>query len=180
MLYKKITKHLFYLGLMAIESYGCLTGGTHGSIKSYQYGVSKKVLKNAVEKVISKSSDIHRDTSKNYIIDVTNGKNDTIIDNHYNDGVEYLTIKIESNGSSKESNQYIFQYSGSRTNGDTIENSSLSIAYAYDQNGNGGSDANGGVSRYSPLLREKLLTLFESKFIDRVDKELGKKHADTN
>ena len=92
----KLLKQFFFLLVLCIELCSCLTAGTHGSIKAYKYPVSKKVLQSAVEKIISESSDIHRDTTRNYIINATNGKNDTIIDNHYNDGEDYLTIKIEN------------------------------------------------------------------------------------
>ena len=119
--------------------YSCLTGGTHGSIKSYDFFVSKNTLQKAVEKIISESPDIHKDTVKNYIVNVTNGKNDTIINNRYNDGQNYVTIKIEGKVKGGES-EFTFQYVGDEKDWDTLKTSSLSIAYAYDEKSNGGRD----------------------------------------
>jgi hypothetical protein len=172
-------KQYFLAILILIGLYSCLTGGTHGSIKEYEYSVSKKVLQKAVGKVILGNPDIHVDTTKNYIIDITNGKNDTIIDNHYNDSIEYLTIKIDNNEGRGGSNEYTFQYSKGE-GADTSNTSFLSIAYAFDENSNGGSNGNGGVSSNTPLLKKKLINLVESKFIYRIDRELGKKHTDAN
>ena len=158
--------------MLVMQLFSCLTAGTHGSIKAYDYSVSKNVLQKAIEKVIAESADIHRDSTKNYIIDVTNGKNDTIIDNQYNDGIEYLTINIDNNGKGKGTNKYIFQY-GTEGNEDTAKTSFISIAYGYDKNGHGGIDGNGGVAWYRPFLKKKLINLFEEKLINRIDKELG-------
>jgi len=149
-----------------------LTAGTHGSIQSYYFPVTKKTLQTAVEKVITGSPDIYRDTGKNYIVEITNGKNDTIVNNRYNDGVNYVTIKIEPKVNSRETNEYTFQYVGDKKDWDTAKTSSLSIAYAYDENNNGGSKGNGTLT---PGLIKKLTELFESKFISRIKQELGEK-----
>lgn len=161
---------LFFL--ITIQLYSCLTAGTHGSIKSYDFPVSKKNLQKAVEKVITESTDIQRDTAKNYMVDITNGKNDTIINDRYNDGQNYVTIKIETKVNRREGGEYTFQYVGDKKDWDTLKTSTLSIAYAYDENNNGGSKEN---VRLTPSVREKLTSLFESKFIDRIKKELGEK-----
>lgn len=161
---------LFFL--IIIQLYSCLTAGTHGSIKTYDFPVSKKILQKAVEKVIVESPDIHRDTAKNYMVDITNGKNDTIINNRYNDGQNYVTIKIETKVNSGQGNEYTFQYVGDEKDWDTLKTSSLSIAYAYDENNNGGSNENGQLTQ---SVRQKLMSLFENKFIDRIKKELGEK-----
>lgn len=164
--------------MLVMQLFSCLTAGTHGSIKAYDYPVSKNVLQKAIEKIIVESSDIQKDSTKNYMIDITNGKNDTIMDNQYNDGIEYLTINI-GNEKGKGTNKYIVQY-GNEGDEDTANTSFISIAYGYDKNGNGGSDGNGGVTWYKPFLKKKLINLFEEKFINRIDKELGKKHTQAN
>ncbi len=157
--------------IIIVQLCSCLTAGTHGSIKAYDFFVSKKILQKAVEKIIAESSDIHRDSVKNYIVNITDGKNDTVINNHYNDGQNYVTIKIENNKKSGES-EFTFQYVGDKKDWDTMKTSSLSIAYAYDENGRGGSNEDGGISS-APLLRKNLINLFESKFINRIKTELG-------
>jgi hypothetical protein len=86
-----LLKRKFLLIILIIETLNsCFTGGTHGSIKEYTFPVSKVLLQKAIEKVILKNSDIERDTAKNYLINITNGRNDTIFDDRYNDGIEYI------------------------------------------------------------------------------------------
>jgi len=169
----KLTLFLFIVAILQ----SCLSGGTHGSIKSYEYRTNKYTLQKAVEKVIAKNDNIKRDTTKNYMIDVTNGRNDTIMDNYYNDGERYITIEIKT----KEGyNEYSFQYPGEKEYWDTAKITSISIAYAYDQNGNGGSEGNGGIKWYNWSLKRKLLEHFENEFISKVDEELKQKHIDSN
>ena len=115
---------------------GCIGAGTHGSIKCYEYPVSKQVLQKAVEKVITEDGNIHRDTVAHYTIDETNGRNDTVWDNYYNDTENYVTIYIQQQDGT---NQYIFQYGGGKEDWDTSKISYVSIAYAYNKDGRGGS-----------------------------------------
>jgi hypothetical protein len=122
--------------LFVFSFVGCLTGGTHGSIKSYGFKTDKNSLQSAVEKVISENDFIKRDTIKNYMIDVTSGRNDTIINNYYNDTVNYVTIYIKT---SDGKNEYTIQYGGDKEYWDTSKISEISIAYAFDKNGSGGS-----------------------------------------
>lgn len=159
----------FILFWITLQLFGCLTAGTHGSIKAYDFPVSKKILQKAVEKVISESNDIHKDTTRNYIINITNGKSDTIINNHYNDGQNYMTIQIGNNKNGSGIKEYTFEYVGIKEEWDTSKNSSLSIAYAYDENGNGGNNEDGGVS-LKPFLKIELRSFF-----DRIKSELEKK-----
>lgn len=163
------------LFLLILQLSSCFSSGTHGSIKAYKYQVSKRVLEKAVEKVIMESPNIQIDSTKNYIIDKTNGKNDTIINNHYNDGKRYITVKIDIES---ESNEYIFLYSGSELEWDTAKDSYINIAYAYDKNKNGGSEGNGGIAWYKPILKKRLIAAFEKEFIIKIDNELGLYHID--
>lgn len=126
----------------------CLTAGTHGSIKSYTYPVKKTVLEEAVNNVIAKNNNIQKvDTvQKNFIVDITNGKNDTIRSVH---NPAYVDIRISS---SAFLNSYTFQYVGSQDDWNRDTTSEISIAYAYDKEENGGSEANGdfpcGINHY--------------------------------
>ena len=81
MVYNKSARRVFFLVLALIKLCSCLTVGRHGSIKAYAHPVSKNVFQKVVEKVIAENDDVKRDTTKNYIIDISNGKNDTIINN---------------------------------------------------------------------------------------------------
>lgn len=165
------------LFLLTVLFDSCISGGTHGSIESYKYKVNKYILQKAVENVLATNANIKRDTTKNYMIDVTNGRNDTIISNYYNDGEQYLTINIKT----KEGyNDYTIQYLGNKKYWDTAKNAFISIAYAYYKDGNGGSEGNGGIKWYNWGLKRKLLEPFESEFISKVDKELKQKHTYSN
>ncbi len=153
--------------LFVFSFVGCLTGGTHGSIKSYGFQTDKNSLQSAVEKVIAVSDFIKPDTIKNYMIDVTNGRNDTIFNNRYNDTVNYVTIYIKtSNGE----NEYTIQYVGDKEYWDTSKISELSIAYAFDKNGSGGSEGDGGINWYNWSLKKRLLEPFEKEFISKIEK----------
>jgi len=169
---KFINNFILFWGI--IQFFSCLTAGTHGSIKAYDFPVPKKILQKAVEKVIAESNDIRKDTTRNYIINITNGKSDTIINSHYNDDQNYITIQIGNEKSGSGIKEYTFQYVGSKEEWDTSKNSSLSIAYAYDENGKGGSNEDVGIS-LKPLLKRKLTSFFESNFVDRIKSELNEK-----
>lgn len=67
----------------------CLTRGTHGSIKSYEYLTDKYTLQKSNRKVIPKNNSIRFDTTRNYIIDKTDNRSDTINNNYHNDGERY-------------------------------------------------------------------------------------------
>ncbi len=58
-------KLLILLFIVSLE--GCLTAGSHGSIKFYSFNTNKKNLQEAVEKVIAKNKLIQLDTLRNYM-----------------------------------------------------------------------------------------------------------------
>jgi hypothetical protein len=138
---------------------GCVLGGTHGSIKNYDFPISKYVLEKAVLKVISSSPNIQRDTAKNY----------------YNDGENYITLEITKGDIL---NRYTFRFYGGKEDWDTAKTSEIFIAYAKDKEGNGGSEGNGAIKWYKPGLKKELVSLFESEFISKLDKELGVNHTE--
>ena len=168
-----MTRFINIIGLiLTIGFTGCLTGGTHGSIKSYEYSTDKYTLQNVINKVISNSNNVKRVTTNNYIIDKTNNRNDTINNNHYNDGDRYLSISIiDENGPT----DYTFQYSGDENSWKTSKTSFLSLVYAFDKDNNGGSESNGNISG---KLKTRLLKTFEKELISKVDIELGQQHRD--
>ena len=161
---------LILIALVGLTS--CNIGaGTHGSLKTYQYATTKYKLVEAVMTVLKNNPRISIDTVDNIIIDNTKGKSDTIHNNYYNDTITYLTIKVKTN---KEQNDYIFRYSGNIDSWKTYNTSSISICYAYDKFGKGGSEGNGGVG--GKLLKQ-LVKVFELEIIEKVDKELKLTHA---
>ena len=171
----KIRIKIFLFIVISTLLSSCFIGaGTHGSLKGYKYPTTKDKLDSAVMLVIKNNPNIYRDTNNvNYIIDQTNGKNDTIIDNYYNDGINYLTIKIKTE---KGQNEYTFRYYGGEEDWKTAATSEIFICYAYDEFGKGGSEGNGGVD--SKTLKH-LTEVFERELVSNIDKQLNLTHIET-
>jgi hypothetical protein len=171
----KLKTTIFCLTVLTTLLTGCFFSvGTHGSLKGYQYSTTKDKLDSAVMFVIKNNPNIQRATNNlNYIMDQTSGKNDTIIDDYYNDGKSYLTIKINTD---KGQNEYTFRYYGGEVDWKTSTTSEIFICYAHDELGKGGSEGNGGVD--SKTLKH-LTDLFEKELISNIDKQLNLTHHDT-
>ncbi len=154
---------------------GCLIGaGTHGSLKGYQYPVTKDKLDSAVMYVIKNNQNIYRDTIGNKILaEVGDGKQDTIIDNSWNDGHEYVSIKIKT---AKGNCEYTFRYYGGKEDWDTAKTSEIFICWAYDEFDKGGSEGNGGVD--SKTLKY-LTEVFEKELVANIDKKINLTHIET-
>ena len=155
-------KFIVFILLICFGLIGCdgMTGGTHGSIKAYEYSVSKSVLDKAVWKVIRANSNIKRDTIY---------QNDGIKYGYYNDSINYISFIITKDDLA---NDYTFRYAGDSTYYDTSKVSAISIAYAWDK------DSNGGHEGISGKVKKQLVNLFETEFINKIDIELGLKHND--
>lgn len=148
--------------LLAISMlYGCMKAGTHGSIKCYQFPIPKVQLEKAVRSVIRKVPNVVQDSVKEY----------------YNNDSTYVKIKVFEN---EEVNEYIFHYYGDRKYWISSKTSAISISYAHNKRGEGGSSGNGGVKWYNFNLKEELTGLFERGFINKIDEELKVKHTDCN
>jgi hypothetical protein len=156
----KVIACIFFIGCAVM---GCtsMTGGTHGSIKVYEYSVHKSVLEKAVWKVIGANSNIKRDTIY---------QNDGIKYGYYNDSINYISFVITKEGLA---NDYTFRYAGDSIYYDTSKVSAISIAYAWDKDNNGGHE---GVSG---KVKKELVNLFETEFVNKIDNELHLKHSET-
>lgn len=152
-------KKLLFILLCAYLFIGCMGGGTHGSIKCYLYPVAKSELEKVVKMVISNTPTIIQDSIKEY----------------YNNDTTYLTIKVYEK---EEVYNYIFRYGGDQHYWDSSKTSSLFIAYAFDNEGKGGSSGNGGVKWNNFKLKEEFTGAFERGFIERIDQELKIKHTE--
>lgn len=146
----------------------CFMGtGTHGSLKGNQYQTTKAKLDSAVMFVVKTNQNINRDTIGNKILaNVGNGKQDAIIDNSWNDGHEYVSIKIKTG---KGNCEYTFRYYGGPEDWDTSKTSEIFICWAYDEFGKGGSEGNGGVDRKT---LKHLTDIFENELVDKIDNKL--------
>lgn len=138
---------------------GCLTGGTHESIKYYEYNVPKPILEKVVKQIIAGSGTIKQDTAYDY----------------YNNDTTYVSVSIKYDD---VDNNYIFQYGGDKEYWDTSKTSSISIAYAYNKDGEGGSEGNGGVKWYNYKLKRQLTEPLEKELIVKIDSALGIKHVE--
>jgi hypothetical protein len=148
---------------------GCIwIAGGSGSLKSYDYNVPKDRLDAAVKLVVETNSNIYQDTIGLAIPTFTPGKGqDTIYDNSYNDGVTHMRIYISGAGFK---NRYSFRYGGTQEHWDTSNTSGFFIVTAFDNQGNGGSEANGGVNEE---LLKQFTNAFEAELVDNIDKELN-------
>ena len=172
----KILTCIFFI--LAFSFAGCIGAGTHGSIKGYQYSINKNSLQNAIMIVIHDNPNIYRDTSLDSLgsspaLDHSDGGDYIAGDNYYNEIKHYVTIKITSGQSM---NEYTFRYYGSDEDWKTSSTSEIFICYAYDKNRNGGSEANGEVSK---KMAKDFTDVFEKEFVDKVDKQLNLTHTDT-
>lgn len=179
---------LFVLVMIYYSYYSVIpmmSAGTHGSIKAYKYPVTKIELERVVDSVLKNSINVKRVISYYYhsydsinnvtedSIDSTKGST-KVFDSAYNDGKRYLTIHINLY---KDTCQYTFQYTGTDIEWETSKESEISIAYSWDGRSNGGSEGHGDFDG-KPELKKKLTDVFESEFLDKVDKQLGKHHTE--
>lgn len=144
---------------------GCIGPGTQGSLESYHYKVPKDSLQRAINSVISATPTIYKDTAKRYsFIDVTEGKNDTVWDTYYQDGLTYETICIEVEN---DRITYVFRYSGDDEFWKTSGESEIFICYAHDGKGNSGSERSGKMTSQA---RARFVGFFEDELIERINK----------
>ena len=155
-----------------------MAGGTHGSLKEYTFSVNKDTLQKVVMKVIHSNPNIARDTSLDYLgsspfLDSSECYNCPAGENYYNDIKHYVTITISSG---LDTNEYTFRYYGDDKDWETSLSSEIFICYAYDKLRRGGSEGNGGVE--SKVLKQ-LTDVFESEFVNKINKELNLHHNET-
>lgn len=146
---------LLIIGLAFFSS--CLSAGTHGSIKAYQYNVPKYELEKVVHQVIIESSTIYQDSIKDY----------------YNDDTNYVTIRIIEKSLPYK---YVFHFYGGKEYWDTSKTSAISIAYAYNVKNEGGSEG-GKIKEHGEKFIHELIRPFEKEFISKIDSLLNMKHA---
>ena len=149
----------------------CIAAGTHGSIKKYYYTVRHADLRSVVDRVLESNSAVlqRTDMTKNVLIYLHDGQSDTVVSEHP-DARAYVDFRIIHE---RTAFNYCIHYGGSEFDWDTSKTSCLSIAYAWDDEGHGGSAGDGGVSWTTPFLKQKLLDVFENEFIQRIDSVLG-------
>lgn len=162
----------FICGTFLILTY-FVAGGGAGSIKSYRYATTKNNLQKAVMTVIRNNPNIYRDNIKDKGVDtpIESRYRDSNADlaagaNYYNDVVNYVTITIKD-GRLKD--EFTFRYYGDQEYWKSSPSSEIFIVYAYDKDGKGGSDGHGDLSK---KMEREFTEVFESQFVDKINKEL--------
>jgi hypothetical protein len=117
----------------------------------------KTELEKTIHQIILENISIRQDSVKDY----------------YNDDTNYVTLTITYK---LIPYAYTFRYYGDKEYWDSSKISEIFIAYAHDENGNGGSAGNGGIKENDLSLKKKLLEPFEREFVDKIDKSLGMTH----
>jgi hypothetical protein len=136
-----------------------LDGGTHGSIKSYSYPVTKVQLEKAVGDAIRSNGNIQRDRRSG----------------HYNDTKNYVTMTIKSGADKFE---YTFRYLGDSASWVNSRTSEIFICYIYDGKGNGGSAGNEKWDKTDVKIQKDMIDTFEKYFIKKIDDTLNVRHSD--
>lgn len=145
--------------LLVFVMAGCIFnmgGGTHGSIKGYEYPVTKAELAGVINKIIQSDTSLRQDFRADY----------------YNDTKNYITLNIKSHANEVE---YIFRYFGDSSYWAHSSSSEIFICYVYDHKGNGGSEGNGKWDKTDSKIQDSLVNLFETKFVSRINSELNQK-----
>lgn len=141
---------LIYMLLIAKWS-GAFNADESAPLSSYYYHVSKYELEKAVFAVLSNNKNIlHTRTDSNQ---------------HFNDGINYLTLKIKNSNPHIEY-EYITSYNTRKYNGDDSNNSEISIPHAH---------VNNADFRKNERLKSTLIHLIEKELINKVDSILDGK-----
>jgi hypothetical protein len=158
---------------------GC---GSAEAIKGYRYPTTKYNLEKAVMKVIKSNPHIYRDSSKDSIYDSTMEKNvyetattgaDSAI--YYNDGKHFVTIKIKVGQTESD---YVCRYLGNDQDWKSSASSEIFISSAHDKYGRGLSQGHNENGEFTSKMAKEFTDLFETEFINKIDKELNLKHTD--
>ena len=88
-----------------------------------------------------------------------------------------MTFTIKSG---KDENEYTIRYLGDETTWASSTTSEIFICYIYDEIGNGGSEGNENWEKTPDDIKKKMINLFETKFISKVDKALQVEHFESD
>lgn len=146
-------------------------------IKTYEFPVTIDRLNNAIREVIAENRQLHIDSTREVITTSANKDLGELLPEYYNSRELFISMKIllDTNFYS-----YTFRYCTANTIPATDAASRLDIISAFDLKGNGGTAAKSGVTDLKPLLKKRITTLFEKKFISKVDLKLGVTHKETD
>ncbi len=177
--YFKESRYLLIFLSLALSGCGFYSAG-HGSLsQSYTFNTSKAKLESAVMKVIADTNKYYREppVSQEYKDlykktmeernkeDKDNYEDPNVPDyDYYNDGTNYVTIKIKDTGC-----KFTFRYYGDENMWKTSPTSAFFIVYARDKSRKGG----GYNDHLDPEFVKQLTKVFELKFANEVEKELG-------
>lgn len=163
-------------GALLLISCEMISAG-HGGFSTYSFEVKKKNLETAIMKVIETDSNFYREPEvsqeyKDIYKEITKERNkenpdlqvDTNYLDYYNDGKNYITIKIKNTDY-----KFTFRYIGDEEYWNNSTNSQFYIVYMRDEYNRGG----GYKDKLEPQFVDKLTNVFETEFVQKVSKELG-------
>ena len=153
---------LVLVALVLIFLCGCLSAGTHGSIKTYDFCASNQDVRKAVYQIFQEDSTVYRRQ-------VMKPTDSTVLD-QYNDGVKYIYFYISQ---AKDAFQYIVRFAREKEPEDSAKHTTLFIAYCYNRNGEGGSEGNGGFDQLDKSTQNKLIGLFESRIVYKIQRKIA-------
>ncbi len=176
---KHIIRPIVILGLLFLTSLivGC---GSAEAIKGYRYPTTKNILEKAVMKVIKSNPNIYLDSTTNRILDSTMLKDRnkwTATDSaYYYDNLNaYVRIKIKIG---ERENDYVFRYLGDKHYWESSTSSEIFISEVHDKYGKGLSQGHNENGEFKSKMAKEFTELFETEFVNKVDKELNLKHTD--
>ncbi len=145
------------------------------TIKTYEFPVTIDRLDKAILEVIAENKQLHTDSTREVITTSANKDLGELLPEYYNSRELFISMKIFLDTNYY---YYTFRYCAVKTIPAADAGSRLDIMPAFDLKGNGGTAAKGGVTDLKPLLKKRITTLFEKKFISKVDLKLGTSHKD--
>lgn len=154
---------------------GC---GSAEAIKDYGYSTTKNNLERAVMKVIKSNPNIYLDSTTQSKLDsgmLKQRSKWTPTDSaYYYDNLNaYVRIKIKIGG---RDNDYVFRYSGNRHDWESSTHSEIFISEVHDKYGNALSQGHNENGEFKSKMAKEFTSLFETEFINKLDRELNLKH----
>jgi major membrane immunogen (membrane-anchored lipoprotein) len=180
---------LMRISLMLTLAYLISGCGSAEPIKGYRYQTRKYNLEKALIKVIKSNPHIYLDTTEYKVVvkrnpmDSTDNTTDTIniSDYHGSDSADidryykaYVKIKIKVGD---VENDYAFRYYGDEQYWKDSKSSEIFIVSAYDKYGQGLDQGQNDHGEFSSEMAKKFTDLFETEFIDKLDRELNLPHT---
>ena|SRR5215217_3213783 len=165
-----------FLVLFFLSSCEMISAG-HGGFTTYSFDTNKRNLESAILKVIANDSnffrepeasqeykDIYKEITAERNKELKDGYVDTNYVDYYNDGKNYITIRIKD-----KDYKFTFRFIGDDESWEKASNSQFYLVYLHDQYNKGG----GYKDKLEPKFIKQLTDVFELEFLNKVSKEMN-------